>query len=1311
MTTENTLGEGRVVFRENDLLKDIGNELAFVSGNSGAALKRALGEFLEQEEIRSQVSVRHIIPTDILLEIKECFARGEEVESEDWKQAVGHYTKALTIIIQKLIPDKPVSARPKAKYRDNRRTLAVLFAGGDQKVIQREKPSPTFALGTDAHRIMEGLSKKGIGGIKLQDNLKLISDGPKIVGYVYKRRGTPEEKQRNFADYLLENEEKVTGQDLEPFLNNGDGAFEDLDQKDDRVVMLGTPLASPGTGEDEFTTWANSVFSKALSRIKQKQGKLPHTPSDVIRMLRDKDSKKAIEEAIGMAHLIFKVKAGGMNMIKRRGPELELYAGNNDHFRILNWLAIIRATQDMFTRNHLKPEGAGLVEEMPLGNLRVTTEGIEIDDVTENLVFEIKGGVVDLATISVSKLSSESADSPEFNLQGLLTHIEGEFNSQVGKRRRTQRGQGGNIIRETRTKLGTNIRSLFILLDDILGGQVEIDEELNILISDFKFQGGDGGWRTSFDVSGSSLPEDSHLRQMQDYLFFIVSQLCWVNKWKTKASFNEDQNYNEWKAMDLENFSLSLSEIVAYAEKTGILERIKAVIRYQLAEKEITREVWAENGLEDLREWGECLIKKRAQSHIKYSQKLQIQSALKMITRHHDLVTVHREPIELPESLKKICVSFEGYHYLTLDLLETYLLEKFNETELTEDIPLEHLYSFTKEEVIVFWIKDLEEGMVRLAIDLKRLQFRIFRMGVREEEGVRVIRGGLLRQKDFQGIKEEGRIIVNKTNSLVRTLSDKLENLVAWDGFAVAQEFKSAYADGIVHADGFIAEPVPGKPIISYIDPVTGRWTIDPELLEEAVETMVGRDRHGILNLANFLMSGEVDRPVMCPNPTHRNTQTPAAYIHEAHRIRCRGQCDANIYWKPSGYFIPKRRAEGIEVGDYQGISSGVSRTYNKALELGKLLALGDDVLANYLGSRGLEIRNLGQEGVGYYSPKILSSISHLFLPENRKAFGELVNDKHFGRLTPAEVESSLQATDDSAVPIILVNLALELKNLSPLIRDKVSEMLTLRTIKDFGNRGIVGFRKDGTDRASGRIVFPLYWPRGDKVARSNHNARGIKLDGEELFVGGNAGAHIKGISMKGKQIDGVYLLNSPAGIWFNNVDVFLQGAHKDLIILFEGTLNAASFTRISPQYAASCIAMSGKGYKELIAFLRWLGWDENKAGKLCLAYDYDLDGCKAQLKVQEEVQLAFPNVEMINIRDYVPEEVASLIPPVNMSLYTEDEASRIPGPLIDTKTDFNDILTAPGVGKKYAVNGLVRPGKYPEVWDIIRNIPKGWFE
>lgn len=1232
-----------------------------------------------------------------------CFSSEDLEAFQTLVNAGGVYEAIVFLAVKRAASGVPASA--KRAVNKARKEAAALFS--KDQVLVKGPGSRAFALGSEAHanarNLWTSLWEEAVAG----GDLGGLSEIPVNLDEGEARRIIFKEAEKRVVVQEPLSKEEVVEEETAPSR---------------RKIVVELSESLPPLEGQSLSHWALNIFEESLETIRAEMGGLPEKPYAVAELMRCKPAVRAMLRLSGAAVAFFGPKGAGSLLTKKENDGVFLLDGESlTELAILNWLALARMTLEVANNGYSFGKETGILAEMPLGDLKFSLPGQEEGQLAIEVA--IKGGKIDLGVFLLPGEQSPTLDKA-------TQHARGEFNSQKGRNRRPVVAEGSEPVRqpsflelplmprsleqpedqpeveyymvpvewstlegESKTRLGRNLRSYFIVLWHLYGDV--IFEKLSFVIKDWKFLGGDGGW--FFAVNPEDLPDQRHVRQMGQYLFWAISDLYWVYYWSRGQG---------------EDFAISLEEIVAFADyldpekpdSRRLCERVRGEICYQLPDKEEQRIV-SIGGRKELQQLGEQVLGE-VQKMLVDQLRLELIRTLMMIKGQKELRVVKREALlpPLPERAGDWLVQLEGRNYLAIDMLAVWLFaEQTKGLATVEAKRISRAVFYEKEGVFVLWVDNLlkEAEKVRVAINQKG-SFAVHGLGSD------LIRGSLSSRREMTGVKEECEGLLN---AFLVSVWQRLPELGA-----VHLETQRGVIEGkVLCFDGELKKPVEGKPTLCLPNPMTGAWEVIPELLKEAAESWAGRDTHGLQGLAEAIQRRK-DASLFCPSPFHENTDTKAGYLTAAGEGSCFSP-ECRIHWGIKGRRRPRLgiiMADAERPNGYTPVSGGRRRTFQRAFEIGKALSRHSPEAASYLAGRGLDPGSEfgGQEADlpdAFFVPRKFSGpLADL---ARSKAVGALRKRKEGGRLRLDQLEGSLNLykgkLEDKEVALVATRAALKYleENLPREAREQIVRQLTLAQLQAMRRRGIIGRSAQGWDRWGGRLWTSGYWleeKRGEYVlALSNHSGRGIQWPGEEpLFDGDPKRKYIKAFvahsgraEREGKTVD---LYKTPAGVWLPRPEAFLATV-GDLVLVFEGQFNQASFGRMNPDLRNECLTMLGSGWRQLIAFLHWLGVKGDNVvvpgspGKqikeVCLAYDFDAGGVKAFRDVRIQLQRAFPEVLVTSIHRYLPTEVELALPSLFRGAMPEykEEIFKKGSYWKKHGLDLNDLLLREGIREEYA--------------------------
>jgi hypothetical protein len=1154
-------------------------------------------------------------------------------------------------------PAVSISKSAPRTLRDERKKLAAALSEG--KLLLKSAPSPVYGLGSAAHAIMEGLFlARGDISSLLDKDLELKTDeSGQVTGFkILNARSSYFNGKSKLEKVGLSASQQMyfTEKNLE------------VTQPEALEVNIDFEVALPGRKMNEsIADWARGVFTSSMETITRTVGSLPSKPYDVDTTFGNVETRKALMQIIGACHAVFGFH-GGLSLVEWQKEQVGLIGSEGaDEFSILNWLAI--ANRSLELAGSMETDEIGTLAELSEGNFRVKNNNNGNGEGQGELV--VSADRIDVLSFKWGK-KREGDDS--LKLGTFSTLMQGRFNSQETRFRR-KRLVGGQL-KEVATKLPRTTRSLFMGMYKFFGERIFSD--LDLVVRDFKFVGGDGGWATQFHPEEPLIGK--HQEQMSGYLFKLVTQLAWVRKWSENLRSNsglriinpnlvaDDTFTSLIDGLDFDDLVISLDEVIKFARESNVLERISGVICYELPSKEIQTKI-SLFGLDDekLLELGERVFGFDG-NRIEMSSKIRVLRALGKIfkDRLSEVELKQKDVPQLPESVSGFCFDFRGQFYLSIEDL----IKLVGEAKLKNSITVDNAVSVREKNIQVFWIDGLipAEGRLRIAVD-NNAKFVI--LGLKEG----LVRGTLVTDRSWRGVKQKTIDLLNKFEEhFWHALRDRW-NLVS--DITVTQGIING--DKILYPDGKWYPLVPGKPLICSYDLMTGKWFIDMDKLDEVIISDASRyDPFGIHRLRALIDSGRGEESIFCPLPAHDNRRTPAAAYYKDH-ITCFGDCGTTIEIS-----TPKNKtrveqlplASGDKTSDFKSVSRDRQKTFEVAMRVGQLIAGSTEAPRLYIEEmRGLSVDDIGI--FGYIPHDFEDSLNNLLRTETYKEGARKIKRKAELPFDSLASLAGIVDTDDKDV--FLQNLSRTISETLDRLgsrgaRDEVVKLLNLKQLEDMRMRLILEpGRGDGVNknRWSGRINLPTYWLSQKKegsqaLVQSNFNGRGIVINNESLFTGL---PHHKAPIIGGAVIkNGVRLRKTPTGFWFRDPADFLLNV-DDTVVVFEGVFNAATFGRMRPDLRSISITNVGLGYHELIALLRWLGVkgdDEVQEGgmhkqlrSVILGFDFDGPGAKSYFKKSETLRVEFPGLEVRPIHEVLPPDVVSLVPAYDVKLFEKGQA------------------------------------------------------
>lgn len=1129
--------------------------------------------------------------------------------------------------------------------RESRKLLAVSFKE-TEKILLKAEPSPTFRLGGSAHRLIEKV-------VAAEGDLEAVRE----------KRITPKTDDASAAmvtGLTMSGAETFNGQDGRRRIRKvvvpkakQETFLDPVPKTPTLEVSFSYPL--PVRNENQsMSEYIKSIFYTSLEKIIQINGLLPEKPSDVERVFAEPLSRAALMQLVEAGHMFF----GFNHYLSAVSWEDESHgiitAENVDAFAALNWMAIARKAQEMA----VPQEHSVILTEIPEGPLNYSEP--HGGDASKD-VLRVQGNKIDTLVLTLQAPSSLSAVN-SWGLKTVFRYLEGYFNTQYERNKSYRTNEDGTrTIKETR--LRQNVRTVLTQMYKYFGEK--LFTHLNATVKDWKFPGGDGGWAEQYDPE--DLPAKKDVEQVSGYIVKILSQLFWVRKMADQAKGVGDVTPDGIKLIpfpERDDITVNLAEVIDFALETGLINRIKAYLLYQLPGREISCPVVPRaNTRDELVLWAYQAIK-LDNPKVEQRDRLRVARAVISILKPSlgDLEIKRKEPKRLPEALSEFCLQYKDRIYLSIEDLE----KRIDQMSLNETQDSFRALQFRNMDVKVFWVKGIIDGdeTLRIAIG-KSANFAI------SSPTLGVVRGRLVSSRDYKGVNES----TNKLNSLFeRKIWGVLDTY--WRLSEPAEVSDYIQGDEIIMPNGAREKLVPGKPVVCRYDLMTGKWLLDYKLLEEAVGADAGRTDHlGMHELSQLVNRGNVKgKAIWCPMPTHNNTRTRAAIFDEG-SINCQNPaCDAHIYLPPrhgkirvASQVTPKTDS----LIDFKPVSDERANTFQGLMDIGRVFAASDNLPQRYvIEKRGLSPSDLGL--FGYIPLGLNALLSDIVYSQAFREICRKVKNKANNGLGNMEGLANLTDAPDR---LALLNASQEAISYvegipNPEQRSSVLNGLNLRALLAMRTRGIL----DTKYRLGGRIILPTYWISSTKegqaaLVQSNFNARGIEIDGETQY---REQPHHKAY------LSGRRNAATPVGFYIGDVEKFFLDL-QDYLIICEGPFNSASLRRLQPALPEVTVTNVGLGYRELIAFLRWLGVDKDtsKEGRglshkiktVFLAFDFDQAGATGYIKRAERLKAVFPNLDIRPIHELLTNDVRPIVPEFNPDLFAEG------GKFHGFKLDLNDLL------------------------------------
>lgn len=1188
---------------------------------------------------------------------------------------------ALAII--KITELNPYVISPRSRRRTNniRKELAA-HASSDKK-IQYEAASPLMSIGTAAHCLREMLDIFPLDTIINNSHHELIIENDLVIGF----QDTPslkifQQKPISF-DISTEIKTNTTVDSIKP---------------DSLKTFFEFPFPAPKPGESP-KDWVLNQLQTALKNIKVEDRDWPTKPHDVEKILENGPTKVALVSAIEICHYIFD-NYGQMGVTAAVNSHLEISTASIEQFRALNWLSVASNILNINREIKINSDDDAILIELPVGKIPILTGDSRYPELTLN------GGVIDSLLLRLPNAKSKFG---ELSPKKISQFMEQEFKNQALKYH--EKGSDGHT---TKTKLGRNLNSCFHLLSRYFGE--DYIDHLEIIIKDYKFIGGDGGWKEAYDKN--NLPVPKHELQIRDYLILTLGQL-YLNDKRNMESHQIKENHQKPKDKLIPDFdtkipAVSLDELLQFGQKKNLFSRITGQLCYQIPGQEIIKTVKA-NDFETWQCWSKALITERVTQYPEYQQRLYLTLLKNAVYPKDELDKSYRENNRVPDSISWCKYLHQNY----------VLIKELSEDFLDKKIKVEHSAIY-QDGVIVLWLK-FEGQDIRLAVN-QHGNFTV--IGFKDSNGS--INGSLSSNIEMVGVRQRNDLLIKM---FYKNIVDKLnpKNLIL--------EKKLDPTKHIIGPNGNILDLVPGKPIIATVNHMNGTWYLNTQLLQQiALDGSI--HTFYLHKLAEILSKEHIgNQPVMCPLPTHSNRKTAAANIYDGDHIKCFA-CDTNIrFTDTNGHHIKHRPMEaGDTPAGYREVTSERQRSINSFFDLIVKLNQNPEVVNYLIYHRGLSPNEIGLDNYAYFPLDLSTFISKIADHEFKKlgAISGLEN-----KLNKIDPQLKSEYLFDYAVgKHDLVFSLRRLVNTFPEIKHKLFDTtieglsktlevykITAKTnfddikqqclgyyvsrseklqkefndlickypeieddlrklrftqMEQWHQRGLIGANKNGHDYMGGRIIFKTKWISASNLQPGNICARGIiDLSGVELFEGEKHRKAFLG-PLKKRKDHNLYTHPTPPGLWLPSPDKFMETVTSTKkIILLEGPITTASFVNIFPEYKDNTAAVIGFPIYQLAALLKWFGVKgyESKEKhfsknidieEIVLGTDFDKGGTNGYFNLSNYLNKIFPELIITPIHDIIPKSHPSqkFLRPYDPELYKENGTLEN-----EPKIDWNDIL------------------------------------
>lgn len=1245
------------------------------------------------EQLKSQIEKLNIPNEQIQTGLKDFVSRNK-------------YTQKTSAELTNLIDSDPVQAiieiaglnpfifSPRSPHRSNE-IRKELVAHASNKTLLLEAASPLMPLGTSAHCLREMLDVLPLDTIINNSHHQLIFENDQVIGF----QNSPQEKHykqgqipyKDPKEMPVESSPKTTPKTLFEF-----------------------PLPAPKANESQ-KDWVLNQLKNAFKNMKVEDRDWPTKPNDIEKILENGPTKVALVTIMEICHYVFD-NCGQMSVTAASNSHLEISTASIEQFRALNWLSIasniINLNQKKENVSELKvsSKDEAFFIELPIGKLPIITGDPRYPELTLN------GGEIDSIVIKLPNLKEKIYGLTPENIGRLM---EKEFNNQ--SMRYHKKNEYGQV---TKNKLGRNLGSCFHLLSRYFGD--DFIDHIEIVIKDYKFLGGDGGWRKAFDKN--SLPLSKHESQIKEYLILALGQLYLVykeNKELRESELKIKLIDTDKKSVDSQGKFISnserkipavtLEELLVFAQEKKLFNRITGQLCYQIPGQEVINEVKADD-YDSWQRLGKNLISERVKDFPEYQQRSYLRLLKNAIYPKEILDKSHRENNKLPDNL-----SWGKYLY------QNYILIKEFSQEILDKKIIVKRSAIYKDGVIVLWIKH-ENKIIRLAFN-QNCDFS----AVGFDGIIGKVSGSLSSNIEMVGVRQRNDLLLKM---FYENIVDKLdrENLV--------YENQLDLSKNIIGPDGKVLNLVPGKPIVASVNHMNGYWYLNTKLLQKiALDDSV--HTFYLHKLSDALGQTHIkNQPVMCPLPTHPNHTSPAAFLYGDH-IKCfGGDCGETTRITDSqGHFIKHLPMESSDTpAGYREVTPERQRSIKSFFDLTVKLNQNPEIVNYLIHLRGLSPNEIGQNNYSYFPLDLSSFISNIADYEFKK-MGTITNLEHkLNKIEPEkrsdylfnyakgnhdfiwslrrfvytfpELKEKIKDINIEDFSKLLNDHKIFTKtnhddvmkqclgyyvSRSPEHQEKFNELIIkypeveedLRQLRfihmeQWHQRGLIGKDSTGANYMGGRIIFPTKWISGLDLQSGNICARGISdLEKKELFEGPKHRKAFLGPIKKRKSHD-LYTHPTPPGIWLPSPENFMKTiAETKKIILLEGPITTASFVNIFPEYRDNTAAVIGFPIHQLPALLKWFGvhgYESNDQHfsknldiqEIVLGTDFDKGGTNGFINLSEVIRETFPDLIITPIHDIIPDNhpTKKFLRPYDPTLY---EA----GGLFEKepKIDWNDIL------------------------------------
>src|SRR4030042_5391770 len=285
---------------------------------------------------------------------------------------------------------------------------------------------------------------------------------------------------------------------------------------------------------------------------------------------------------------------------------------------------------------------------------------------------------------------------------------------------------------------------------------------------------------------------------------------------------------------------------------------------------------------------------------------------------------------------------------------------------------------------------------------------------------------------------------------------------------------------------------------------------------------------------------------VLCPMPQHDNVRTfskASSYHGQEKYIKCHGAACGVTMSLPGRKVDPeylKLLSPGKRVEDFKPVSTERRKDMETVFAIGGVFPKYDRTAHAYVAARGLDPeRHIGR--FGFVPPAFSNPLANFVGSESfkrvRKETGS--SDVHLDNIIAFAKAKGFDIEEVSQSAIR--NLFAYLENLEAYDRDLILSNLTIGSLSRLLGRAVIGRNNENQERFGGRLQLPTYLLKeakeGDSLSLSNFNARGITVDGVNIYEGHQ---NLKArLSKTRKKAGGMILRSTPTGAWIKDPEMF----------------------------------------------------------------------------------------------------------------------------------------------------------------------------